>query len=266
VDWPRDPSLYPSHMQARIRRGRGFGTGAAYKPWLDVRGVPSRGTSSNIKSIINGRDLHLLSERETILYMLIERRPKVVDIWEQWPILDLARTVELAAEFGARHTNDDGRLEPFTIDFMVTEQVGSGLVVHAESVKTPEDAARESVQRRLHVESAWCEENGIEWTLINTEKFNKQLLSNLRFIRGWFRNRMAETDRAGPLVSRFTDTFLSRYDRTLMLSELIAGTASSLRMARSRATDLFLYCAWVDSIKIDIRAALSLDSPLALRG
>lgn len=187
MHWKSDPSLYPPFLQSRIRRGRGIGIEADYIPWYKAREVPSRGTSSVVSSIKSQRPIHLLSELEATYYFLLERQSIVIDIREQWPILDIDRTLELALELGVKHPYRKTFIEPFTIDFLITELGENGVSYRAASIKTKEDAADPAIRRRLAVEHQWCAERHVPWFLVDTTNFDKQLLSNLRFMRSWYR-------------------------------------------------------------------------------
>jgi len=260
VHWKADPLLYPPHLRSRIKRGRGVLQGAQYRPWLYIRDVPSRGTSLGAQGILTDRPHQGLSNLEATYLYLMERRKSVVDIREQWPIFDLDRTLELCAELGVRHTYKRGLLEPFTIDFVITELTEHGKSYRAASVKTPEDAADPSKRLRLEVEHRWCEERGIPWTLVDTSLFDKTLLEILRFMRGWFRNRF---DPATELSS-FLVAFNTAYRRNELLGELIERLTAILRLPQPLALDMFRYCAWSGQIEISLKHTLALDRPLVL--
>lgn len=260
--WKSNPKLYPPHLRSRIRRGRGIGQGLSYDSWLKIRDVPSKGTSSDVHGILVDRPYHLLSEFETTYFFLAERIPSSVDIREQWPILDLDRTLELCAKFGVRHIYRGIYPEPFTIDFLVTTSINGKLQYSAKSVKTPEDAADPDIRLRLMIEYVWCREHGIRWALIDTSKFSKEMLSNLRFMRAWFTNRY-QPDLESALV--FAQTFLASYRTNIPLNELIYRTAKPLRLSDDVAEDTFRYCAWSDRIAVSLEHHLALNMPLVLR-
>ena len=219
MHWRPEPLLYPPYLRARIGRCRGIGSGPHYVPWLKVRDVPSRGTSVVSRGVFSGRCHHLLSELEAIYFYLLERRPDTVEIREQWPILDIDRTLELCARFGVRPRLRNGYPEPFTIDFLVTERVDGQLTHRAASVKSPEDARDPGTRLRLAVEHAWCQDRGIPWTLVNTQRFDKTMLENLRFLRGWFRQQYAPD---AALEDRFVAQFAAHHAPNRLLSEVLA--------------------------------------------
>lgn len=89
MDWPHDPCLYPSYLQAAIRKGIGLGEGAAYVPWIKVSDFGSCGSCSNFEGIRMDQPFHFLSSKEATYFLLEERSPDNADIQEQYPILDL---------------------------------------------------------------------------------------------------------------------------------------------------------------------------------
>ena len=262
MHWKHNPLIYPPHLRARIKRRRGVGFGSHYVPWLKVREVPSKGTSAIIRGVSTGRPHHLLSELEATYFFLIERRSSTVDIREQWPILDLSRTLELCEQFGVRHAARNGYPEPFTIDLLITEQVDGILRYRAASVKSPEDASDPHVRLRLAVEHAWCQERGIPWTLVDTTRFNKTMLETLRFIRAWFRHRYVQDP---SLEDRFVDQFSTAYAPNRPLSELLERLSKLLRQPMTVMQDAFRYCAWSNRIQPSLMHPLALDAPVVLR-
>lgn len=253
--------MYPPYLRARVRRSRGIGSGSSYVPWLKVRDVPSRGTSVVSRGVFSDRSHHLLSELEAVYFYLLERRPGTVEIREQWPILDMDRTLELCAEFGVRPRIRNGYPEPFTIDFLITDRVDGRLAHRAASVKSPEDARDPGTRLRLAVEHAWCQEHGIPWTLVHTERFDKTMLETLRFIRGWFRHQYAPD---ATLENRFLAQFATHHAPNRPLSEVLTRVSRSLRQPLATVEDAFRYCSWSGLIEPSLAHRLSMDAPLVL--
>lgn len=262
MKWQPNLRLYPPYLRTRIRRRRGIGQGRTYVPWLKARDVPSRGTSSIVKGIHDGRAHHMLSELEAIYFFLMERRASTVEIREQWPILDIDRTLELCAKLGVSHGFRKGFPEPFTIDFLITERINGELKYRAASIKSPKDARDPQVRQRLAVEHAWCREHGIPWTLVDTTSFDKTVLENLRFMRTWYRHRYVPDP---SLESRFLRQFRAEYAPNILLKELISRLSKSLRQTRAVVGDMFRYCTWHNHIETSLFQPLTLNSPVVLR-
>lgn len=261
--WKPNHKLYPLYLKARIQRGKGVGQGVEYKPWLRIRDVPSTGTSSSISGIINSRPHILLSELETIYFYLVERKISTLDIQEQWPILDIDRTLELCAEYGVRHAFKGFNPEPFTIDFLITYKNSENkTTVCAASIKTPEDAINPHIRQRLLIEYLWCKEKGINWTLIDTTRFTKTILENLRFMRTWHRHRYLPN----PLnEALFLKQFHFTNTKNIILIEIIQEISKKLRISKDLTLDTFRYLAWFDHIKMSLDYSIALDKPIVLR-
>ena len=262
VIWSQNSELYPQYLRSRINRGQGVGKGIEYRSWLKIREVPSKGSSAAVMGILVRRRFELLSQLETIFFFLTERRPDVVDIRENWPILDLARTVELCAKLGVRHSSKGLYPFPFTIDFLITEKAVGGLRHVGASIKTPRDARNQLVCKRLNIEYQWCRENGIDWALIDTSGFTDTLLSTLRFMRRWFRNRYEPTESR---VACFLEYFSRAYQRNVVLGAILEKISARMRLDLNEVENLFTYSAWKGSIPICVEQELRLDRPTALK-
>ena len=261
MEWPSDLSLYPRYLHPRIKKGFGLGVGEYYLPWLRVRDVRSEGTSANIFGIKLRRRLHLLSGLESTYYGLVERESDVIDIREQFPILDLKSTLRLCAEHQIRHTQVGRFPEPFTIDFLITRRTSAGLRYEARSIKTPEDAKNPAIQARLRIEYEWCLANGIPWALVSTEDFTKELASSLVFVRAWFKHRYEPNLEQ---AMQFSEQFLSVYEPNRALKSLIVRAAKRLGQGEDLAQDVFRYCAWSSLIEVELRRKVLLNLPLVL--
>lgn len=259
--WKSDVNLYPAFLHARIRRGKGIGTGANYKPWYKASDVPSHGTSSCVLGIPVSRHFDLLSELEATYFFLLERRHGVLDIREQFPILDVARTLELCAQLRVRHKYTGIYPEPVTIDFLVTENIDGKIRHRAASIKSAKDAKDPEIRQRLAVEKIWCQEKGIEWSLVDTSKFSKTLLENLRFLRSWFLHRYVPTDAE---IVRFLPAFFAHYSRSMTLQAIIASTARAIDRDEAATLDMFRYSAWRGFIHIALLSKMALNLPLML--
>ncbi|MFC5742892.1 TnsA endonuclease N-terminal domain-containing protein [Dyella tabacisoli] len=215
-----------------------------------------------MKGIVVDRTHHLLSELEATYFYLIERRAQTVDILEQWPILDIDGTMQLSRQWGVRHPFKGPYPEPFTVDLLIAEQTTAGPRFRAASIKTPDDANNPAIRQRLAIEHAWCKARGIPWTLVDTRQFNRVLLANLRFLRGWYRHRF--TPSAGR-ATQFAHAFSKGYETNVPLVDLISRTAVRLRMNVGSAQDLFRYCGWTERVAVSLTDQITLDRPLVLR-
>lgn len=262
MEWPPDLALYPAYWHQRLKKGFGLGFGDTYQPWLRVRDVPSVGTSANPQGIKSNRKYHLLSTYERTYFHIMERKCDVVGIQEQFPILDLKGTLEICAELGVQHSRKGRFPEPFTLDFLIFRRTGNKLRPVARSIKTPEHALDPEIRLRLKVESLWCERNGLDWKLVDTAKFSKEMLDTLVFIRGWFRHRH-QPDLQKTMI--FKQRFDKFYSRNAPLREILEAVARSLALPYKYCENEFRFCAWSDVIKIDITSLVALHLPVTLQ-
>lgn len=262
MEWNDDLSLYPSYWHSRLKRGFGLGRGKSYLPWLRVRDVPSLGTSGNPRGITVERVYHLLSTPERAYFHIVDRQPDVIDIREQFPILDLRATVSLCAERGVKHPRKGRYFQPFTIDFLITRRTPEGLVYEARSIKTPQDAQDQATRLRLSIEHEWCKRAGIDWKLIDTSSFSTDLLSTLTFIRAWARHRFVPNSSN---ASAFVDAFHDTYNPNRPLREVIRACSERLKRNYAECLNEFRYCAWSDRLPIEITRKVTLHLPVVLR-
>jgi len=112
----------PERIEKWLQEGRGQGRGADYRPWLRIQDVPSRGLAHRIKGWKTGRVHHFLSQFEAHFFYALEWSPQVEDIREQFPLLPLEETLDIARACGVRHPTDPRSRHPvvMTTDFLVT--------------------------------------------------------------------------------------------------------------------------------------------------
>ena len=72
----------------RINEGRGIGTGKDYRPFIQIHDFPSLGICTRIKSETVGRVHHLFSRNELAFFYILDFDDDVIDIREQYPLLD----------------------------------------------------------------------------------------------------------------------------------------------------------------------------------
>lgn len=262
MEWSPHLSMYPKYLRSRLKRGFGLGVGSTYHPWLRVRDVPSIGPSGNPKGITIPRVYHLPSVPERIFFHLLDRQLDVVDIREQFPILHLQETLAICSELSVKHTRHGSYPDPFTLDFVVTRRTPSGLVYQARSIKTPEDAVVPEVRLRLKVEHKWCQQNGIDWKLVDTTIFTRDLLSTLTFMRGWSLQRyVPKMDQADEFARIFADS----YGANCPLKEIVKTCSKRLKRGYDHCLTEFRYCVWSDRIAVDLTSKLTLHLPVVLR-
>jgi len=266
MQWSADISKYPAYLHRKIQKGRGVGSFEKYLPWVQKRDFGSKGSATTVQGIIVPRLHHVLSDLEHIYLMMLERRPGVIDIREQWPILNIDQTLVICQELGVHPRYENDAPVPFTLDFLVTFEFKGERRYQAKSIKTPEDAVDPKVRKRLLVEHLWCKSKKLEWALIKTDGFSgtskKVVFENLSFMREWFRNRYEPDAKE---VQEFLKVFWRYYNPDLRLDDLMERCVRALRIADGKADNILRFALWRMDIKTSLAERIAFNRPLILK-
>ena len=89
-----------------INQGRGQGVGKDNRPWITIHDLASKGVVSRVPGRTTERIHHLLSKNESAFFYILDASDKTIDIREQYPLLPVTETVEIASILGYRHPRD----------------------------------------------------------------------------------------------------------------------------------------------------------------
>lgn len=144
-------------IDRRLAEGRGQGRGHSYKPWLLIHDVPSLGLASRVKSPLNGRAYHLLSQLETDWLYAFHAMRNLVDVREQYPLLELDETLQIADGLGIPHPAEPRTKEPcvVTTDFLLTLADGIREVDMAVAIKYSTDLSSPRTLEKLEIERVY---------------------------------------------------------------------------------------------------------------
>ena len=171
-------------IERMARNGRGKGTGADYKPWIQVSDFSSLGKSRRVFSRKTGRVHHLLSDIEWHMFLLLEFSPQVVDIREQFP-LPRAETQSLAAERSIKHPTYPGTRIPvvMTTDFLVVSLISGKKSLSAYSCKSQGDCEKPRTLEKLELERAYFDNLGAPHHLVFDTALPRTKIANLEWLR-----------------------------------------------------------------------------------
>jgi hypothetical protein len=141
-------------IMSRIRQGHGSGKGYDYKPWLTVRDFPSLGRVHRIWGWKTNRTHHLFSDLELKVFLQFLWPKSVKDQREQFPLLPLEETIEIAREMGIRHPTDPRTKHPIvmTTDMVLTVEQGLENTCHPYTVKYLKDLRKLRTTEKLELE------------------------------------------------------------------------------------------------------------------
>lgn len=249
------------YLHRRLRRGIGLGWGNRYVPWVTVRQVKDgKGRTPHVPGIKVDRIHHLLSMHEHSFFCMAERWPWVIDIREQWPILDFDATNQLHFDRGIPVPQRGGFPQPATLDFLLTENTKDGIRCRAVAIKPDDLARRKKTMLYLDVQRAWCEQNHIPFTVVGNTG-GMALYETMTELRKWFDDGyQPSADRA----EEFQDRFQHDYREFATLAELLLPFATSMHMDRAEAFSMFRYAAWSNKIKLNLHKPIALNEAVVL--
>jgi len=167
-----------------LAEGYGSGTGPYYKPWIEVRDISSSGRKHLVPGTRFGRDVHLLSDIEYSMFLLLDWSPQVVDVNEQFP-LDRALTQDVARKLGIPHPYYPGTSVPvvMTVDFMVTLIRNSQTVLEAFNTKADADVCKERELQKLEIQRTALELMEVPHHLVVKSAITEPLATNLEWLQ-----------------------------------------------------------------------------------
>lgn len=170
-------------QQNQIRDGRGQGTGKDYKPFIQAHDnkVASEGWISRHLGWKTERIHNTLSNHERRFLYFLEWIDEVVDIREQFPLLPLSRTEEIAEQLGIKHANVEGIPVVMTTDFMITIQTSRGLIDIVRTVKPASKLTKRTLEL-FEIERRYFLEQGIDWGIITEKRMPNTLISNVEWL------------------------------------------------------------------------------------
>lgn len=241
----------------RIEEGRGSGTGKDYKPWITIHDLASKGYVSRIMGNKTGRIHHLLSRNETAFFLILDASEKVLDIREQFPLLDVRETVRIAECLGIRHPRDPVSRYPYvlTSDFVITTRTG----LCVRSVKGTSELSGPRVREKLELERRYWAERSIEWKIVTEEQIDFQKARNLEWIRKAeiLPEMLPEKTQLEDLLACFRDIYEST---SLPISEVARRSEDSLGLSPGTGLLAYQYLIMKNVLQADLSRPMDLVS------
>lgn len=244
-----------------LRDSGNTGRGPEYTPWLNVRSFSSRGQSNRIRGRASGREHHLFSVLEADCLYLLDWQEGVLDIREQYPLLPLEDTQEIAWDLGVRHPTSNGVPVVMTTDFLVTRSGRFGSVEEAIAVKPSQELEKVRVQEKLEIERLYWSARFIGWGLVTEKELPKGVVQAIRWASAMrdltdFHLSPGEIDRIlSVLEQRINDT-------TVALSALCLDTDGSLGIPPGTALTLVRHALVTRRWLLDFSDGINPGQPL----
>ena len=162
--------------QTKEKLKMGTGSGADYKPWIQVGEFGSVGTAGRVVDWKTGRVVHLMSQVEIYFWYVLRWNDEVLDVREQIP-LDLETTERIAEAYGICHPSKNGESVIMTTDFLVDTNGGST----AFSVKHTAAFSERTLEKLFLEQQYWmCKD--VPWKLVTVNDFYMLAARNIRDI------------------------------------------------------------------------------------
>lgn len=175
-------------IENRIKEGRGFGKGKEYKPFITIRDLSSQGRCSEILGWHTDRVHQLLSDLETRYFYLLEFSSNIIDIREQYPLLDgnksINETMKIAESIGINYPIVPRTNTPNvqTTDFLVTILLNGKTELIARTVKYAKDLNDRRTIEKFEIERLFWANRGIDWRIVTEHEIDKNYTFNVEFI------------------------------------------------------------------------------------
>jgi len=264
----RTPLVTKEWIERRIKAGYGSGEGANYKPWLVVQSFSSRGRVHRLRGWKHNRVHHLFSDGERNSYLYYVRPKRVGDIREQYPLLPIEETVEIAKAIGVRHPTDPRTKHPIvmTTDFLLTVDETTRSVFHPRTFKYLKDLRHARTLEKLEIERRYwlASPRNFQLKIITEEYISEAYVKNMLWFYSCY--RLAELH---PLMERDINQI------ALMLTSLVFEGVSPLRtvaqncdriLKLNQGTSLIVvrHLLAISHWEVDLNSRISTSNPVIL--
>ena len=178
---PRIRKWTSEKIEKLIQEGYGQGEGKDYKPWIQIGDFSSKGRGSRILGHKTGRVHHFFSDLESNYYYNVIWSDSVIDVREQFPLLPLSETEEIAEVLGIAHPKvpGSGISIPMTTDFLITVRNQNGTHLEARFVKYSKDLTNPRVQEKLTIEKTYWERRGVPFKIVTEHSIHMEKVKSI---------------------------------------------------------------------------------------
>ncbi|WP_318556423.1 TnsA endonuclease N-terminal domain-containing protein [Geobacter anodireducens] len=246
-------------IERRISKGFGLGEGVNYIPWIRKHDFGSLGTAKELFGVKIQRSHHLLSQLEYKVFLPFERSPHVLDIREQFPLLDRDLVARIVSQMGCRPPYYPGTkiLYVLTTDLLLTIQTVTGPRLFAIAIKPSEALQKIRVRELLEIEHRYWAAYGVPWMVVTDRDTSRNHWLNLRWLRqsATLHSKLSNPDLQAEFLTILPAT---ASNDTLLLRDILSITATRLGIATEESVALYKFHTWHGSIDIDLSERIEL--------
>lgn len=250
-----------------LKEGRGTGKGKEYKPWITIQDLPSKGRASRTAGWKTNRTHHYLSDNETRYHYLLEWSDIIVDIREQYPLLNREETQSIAKEIGVKHPVDQHNKNVpivLTTDFLITLEVEDGKeLTVARTVKPHKELDKKRVLEKLEIERRYWLKRNIDWGIVTDKEIPKKMTRNIEWIYSAYRLEPTnELDIKGLLVVASMLKKKLEINQDSLLNEVLSELEQEVNLEEGLALYLFKHLIARKEIILDISETIQVNMPV----
>jgi hypothetical protein len=237
----------------RFKDKRGQGELGNYIPWIWVTDFSPHSMKWRIPGVKINRLHHLLSLLEAKVFYILEGMLGVVDIREQFPLLPLIETVEIATANKIKHPKFDGTPLVRTTDFLVITNNST----KAYSVKYRKSLTKRNLEL-ISIEREYWKRRGIELIIILDTSITRPQYKNAKRIRSF-------SARPSCAISndQLINTLLDKDYSDLKTKQALKMIASKFNEPFKNVHHLFMHLLFINRIWIDFRKVFAIHSNIS---
>lgn len=258
---------YYVNKERYIKEGRGVGTFSNYKPWLDIRSFPSRGRVTRVKGTKTNRMHTFFSDLELKYFYILEWLDDVIDIREQFPLIDVNKTFEIANKKNIKHPINtvDKTLNVFTTDFMITKKIGSSEILVARTIKYCDDLDKKRTIELFEIEKEYWKSKGVDWAIVTDKNIPNNLVENIKWIHkfsnlnSFKENSQLSDEKINSILASINEELYSNKNQNGKLDNLLISIDDKYSIERGISLNLFKYGIFNKIINVDMNKELKLN-------
>lgn len=256
----------PESIARRIAEGRGQGAGRNYLPWEEVQDFPSRGVSHRVLGLKTERVHHLFSESENKVFPIYDVVQPIIDIREQFPLLPLEETLEIARKIGVKHPTDPATKYPavMTTDFLLQVRLRRELLFHARTVKCLVDLDNPRTLEKFEIERRYYRRRDINWGYVIREELLPALVENAALVHPF--GRLSDLYTLTEKEVRMIGVDLARGIRSqkIVLIDLVTQYDDKLRLPSGTCFSVVCHLIARSIWRVDLLKPIEVNERLAL--
>jgi hypothetical protein len=173
-----------SDLPKYLARGCGQGVGGHYNPMIHIQDFPSKGWRYREYGWTTERQHDYFSSHEFHYHFILDWSKVVIDIQEQFPLLPIQQTIEIAEQLGVHHPSAGNPREPsvMTTDFLITIQRPIGITKVARTVKPAKELEDRRTIEKFEIERLFWLAKGIHWAIVTEYEIDLVLVESIKWV------------------------------------------------------------------------------------